>query len=144
MEKVTNIEEYKTKKQELLSEDENLNLARKNGYSNFEDYNYSIAKEFAVNPNFSLNREYYDQMQRYLKNTLINFLLLKKSNYIKEGNEITVYALNELISALYKNNEELIGILDREGLSVNDFLKLIYSTTLEKVSENNLGLKRGM
>lgn len=141
MSNIYNIKDY-FKQEVEISDEEKINLAKKNGYHTVEDYNYSIAKEFASNPSFSLSKEYYIQAQEYLKNVLISFLIYNKTNYIKEGKEITVYALNELITELYKGNEELIAILDKEGLSLKDFLKLVYTTTLEKVSENNLGLKR--
>ena len=142
MNNIYNIKDY-YKKEVETNMDENLNIAMKNGFNTYDDYCYSIAKELAVNPAFSLNKEYQNQVQTYLKNTLNNFINYKQG-FVYKNIEITVYALNELITEIYKGNEELIGILDSKGLSIKDFLKLVYSTSLDKISENNLGLKRGI
>jgi len=138
---IYNIKDYFQQEVEI-SDEEKLNLAKKNGFNNIDDYNYSIAKEYAANPSFTLSKEYYKQSLKYLKETLILFILFKKNNYRNENKEITVFALNELIEELQKGNEELNAILDKEGLSLKEFLHIIYLTSLEKVSENNLGLKR--
>ena len=142
MSNIFNIQDYFKQEVELTDED-NLAIAQKNGFQNFEDYAYSIAKEYSVNPSFSLSREYYNLAQVYLVNTLRKFLNYTK-NYEIDGSDITIYALNELITELNKGNEDLMNILKSEGLSLKEFLTIIQTTTLEKVSENNLGLKRGI
>jgi len=129
---------------------ENLRIAQRNGFETYQDYIYSMSKEYSVNPSMPLNKVYYNNCQKYLINILKTFLIYKKTgksySIDKEGNryDLTIYSLNQLISAIYRRDKDIISYLDKRNLSINDFIRLIYTTELQKEDENKLGVKRGI
>ena len=150
---IRNIQDYlmeqRIKKTKEETNKQNLILARKNGFENYQDYIYSIYKEYSVNPKMPLNKKYYGICKSYLLKTLKTFLEYKKygKSYSLDLNgnryDLTVYSLNELINAVYQKDEDIINILDQNNLSIKDFLKLVYTTELVKEDINILGVKRG-
>ena len=77
---------------------ENLRIAQRNGFETYQDYIYSMSKEYSVNPSMPLNKVYYNNCQKYLINILKTFLIYKKTgksySIDKEGNryDLTIYS----------------------------------------------------
>ncbi len=138
---MTNIESYdrfialKKQKEEVQKrielEQEHLILANKNGYETYRDYEYSMYKAYSRDPRFTLSREYYNKCQRYLIDTLNAYLIYVRTgsvynrNNSNEGFILTIYALNELCSAILEKNELILEILANMNLDPNEFVSQI-------------------
>ena len=138
---MSNIEEYnhflemkklkEAKKLQLEQEQAKIELANKNGYDTYRDYEYSVAKIVSRDPRFALNKEYYEKCQLYLIDTLRAYIHYIRTgdiynrNNAEEGFVLTIYSLNELSSAILENNKLIISTIESMNINVEQFFNQI-------------------
>ncbi len=123
--------EKELKQQKLEKDNQNLLLANRNGYDTYRDYEYAISKIYSRDPRFPLNREYYDKCQKYLLDTLKAYIYYLRTgevynrNNAEESFVLTIYALNELSSAVLEGNKMVIAAVKKFNLDINEFVNQI-------------------
>lgn len=126
-----------SKRQSKEIEETKNNVAKSNGYENYEDYEYSVANTLSRDPRFSLSKVYKKKCDEYLISTIKAYILYLRNGqtyYIdREGNShiLTIFALNALTDAVLENNELVCNYIKSIHENPTTFIKNISETKLD-------------
>ena len=75
-----------SKRESKEIEETKNNVAKSNGYENYEDYEYSVANTLSRDPRFSLSKVYKKKCDEYLISTIKAYIL-----YLRNGQTYYIY-----------------------------------------------------